>query len=235
MAESLSPPCEGGVRGGCQLQSPAMSNHLNHLEPLTNHLHVHTEDTLDVELPKLVKFANDQDNSGFIHPLFKAITLHFWIGLLHPFEDGNGRLARIMFYWYMLRKGYWAFSYLSLSERIQKSPSQYAMAYVNAEQDGCDLNYFIQYNIDKLKLAREQLQKYLSEKIIENRRAISLIQKGHGFNQRQIRLLQYLAKDEQRMTSPSAYNNVNSDIGYVTAMADLKKLVEGGLEQAPFI
>ncbi len=119
---------------------------------------------VEAHLPRLIKFANDEDNSGFVHPLFKAIMLHFWIGLLHPFEDGNGRLARLLFYWYMLRKGYWAFAYLSLSERILKSPKQYAMAYIYAEQDGYDLNYFIQYNVDKLKLARQHLQDYLKQK-----------------------------------------------------------------------
>jgi Fic family protein len=185
-------------------------------------------DFVEVELPKLVAFANDEHSDEFIHPLFKAIMLHFWIGLLHPFEDGNGRLARILFYWYMLRKGYWAFSYLSLSERIIKSPSQYAMAYVNAEQDNYDLNYFINYNIEKLKLAREQLQVYLKTKIAENRRAMSLVQQGYGFNPRQLRLLQYLSKDEQRATNPSSYQNLNSEINYVTVISDLKKLVEGG-------
>jgi Fic family protein len=185
-------------------------------------------DFLEEQLPLLIKFANDEDDAGFIHPLFKAIMVHFWIGLLHPFEDGNGRLARILFYWYMLKKGYWAFSYLSLSERIIKSPSQYAMAYINAEQDNYDLNYFIHYNITKLKLARQQLQSYLKEKISENRRTISLIQKGFSFNPRQLRLLQYLSKDEQRATNPAAYHHINSDVGYVTVIGDLKKLVEDG-------
>lgn len=182
---------------------------------------------VDAQLNELIKFANDKDSSGFIHPLFKAIVLHFWIGLLHPFEDGNGRLARILFYWYMLRKGYWAFSYLSLSEKILKSPKQYAMAYIYSEQDGFDLNYFIHYNISKLKLARDDLQKYLKEKIDENRQALKIIQSGHNFNKRQLKLLQYLSKDEQRNTTFSSYQNINIDVGSVTVASDLKKLVEG--------
>lgn len=181
------------------------------------------------ELPRLIQFANDEDSAGFIHPLFKAIMLHFWIGLLHPFEDGNGRLARILFYWYMLRKGYWAFSYLSLSEKILNSPKQYAMAYIYSEQDNYDLNYFIHYNISKLKLARDDLLKYLKKKIAENRKSTQLIQDGHNFNPRQLTLLQYLSKDEQRNTTMSAYHNINRDIAYVTAVTDLKKLVDGEL------
>ncbi|MDB2414438.1 Fic family protein [Rickettsiales bacterium] len=183
---------------------------------------------VEEELSKLIRFANDHDNNVFIHPLTKAIMLHFWVGLLHPFEDGNGRLARILFYWYMLKKGYWAFAYLSLSECIIKSPKQYAMAYIYSEQDHYDLNYFIHYNMTKLKLARQQFQKYLKEKISENKQAVKIIQSGYNFNLRQLKLLQYLAKDEQRYTTVKAYHADNSDIGNVTAISDLKKLITEG-------
>ena len=184
---------------------------------------------VEVQLPRLIKFANDQDDAGFIHPVFKAIMLHFWIGLLHPFEDGNGRLARIIFYWYMLRRGYWAFSYLSLSERILKSPKQYAMAYIYAEQDNYDLNYFIQYNVEKLQLARKSLQDYLKRKIGENKQQNRILESGHGLNHRQVKLLQHLLKNEERRTSVATHQNENVDIGYVTAVTDLKTLTAKGL------
>jgi Fic family protein len=183
---------------------------------------------VEEQLPRLIKFANDEDGSPFIHPLIKAIMLHFWIGLLHPFEDGNGRLARIIFYWYMLRKGYWAFAYMSLSERILKSPKQYAMAYVNTEQDDYDLNYFIQYNIEKLILARQHLQVFLGSKISENRERAEIFRGGHGLNLRQIKLLQQLSQSELQHTSVAEHHASNSDIGYISAVSDLKTLVEKG-------
>lgn len=183
---------------------------------------------VEKELLCLIDFANDKLEKRFIHPLIKAIMLHFWIGILHPFEDGNGRLARIIFYWYMLRKGYWAFSYISLSEKIVKSAKQYSLAYIYSEQDGYDLNYFISYNINKLKLARKHLRDYIERKIVENRKAANLLRKGYNFNDRQFKLLQYLAKDEQRFTNLTSYHNINNDIGKVTATADLKKLVDDG-------
>ncbi len=184
---------------------------------------------VEQQLPHFIDFANsDGTGAKFIHPVVKAIMLHFWIGLLHPFEDGNGRLARIIFYWYMLRKGYWAFAYLSLSEFILKSPEQYAMAYVNSEQDDHDLNYFIQYNIEKLQLAREHLQTYLQRRLMEHRKQVLLTRGDAGLNPRQARLLQYLTKDDLRQTSVAAYHRMNDDIGYVTAVNDLKALVEKG-------
>lgn len=183
---------------------------------------------VEKELEKLIAFANDKNDSQFIHPLIKAIMLHFWIGLLHPFEDGNGRLARIIFYWYMLRNGYWAFSYLSISERILKSQKQYAMAFIYSEQDDNDLGYFIHYNISKLELARKHFEDYIKRTIAENRQISHRIKKGYNFNHRQLHLLQCMVKNEQEYTSFSIHSNVNAGISRATAISDLRKLVEKG-------
>lgn len=184
---------------------------------------------VEVELSKLLDFANDVKNNdnNFIHPLIKAIMLHFWIGLLHPFEDGNGRLARILFYWYMFRHEYWAFAYLSLSEKIKKSPIQYAMAYIYSEQDGCDLTYFIDYNIEKLKLAKNDFQRYIKTKLTENQSIISLAQQQYDFNERQVKLLQYFNQKMENRTNIKAHQQLYS-VKKGTAISDLKELVKKG-------
>lgn len=51
----------------------------------------------------LVDFANEKNTPIFIHPIIKAIIIHFFISYLHPFVDGNGRTARALFHWYMLK------------------------------------------------------------------------------------------------------------------------------------
>lgn len=58
-------------------------------------------DFVKSELERLITYAND--DADFVHPVIKAIQLHFWIGYLHPFPDGNGRLARSIFYWYLFK------------------------------------------------------------------------------------------------------------------------------------
>ena len=48
----------------------------------------------------LCDFANEgDDGERFVHPVVRAILLHFWLAYDHPFEDGNGRTARILFFW----------------------------------------------------------------------------------------------------------------------------------------
>ena len=98
---------------------------------------------------KLCSFANNDD--VFVHPIIKAIIIHFIISFLHPFVDGNGRTARSLFYWYMLKKGYWMTEFLSISRIIYKKKGQYEKAFLYTERDGSDLGYFIQYNMNVLK------------------------------------------------------------------------------------
>ncbi len=184
---------------------------------------------VEKELPRLIDFANDKKNAedNFIHPLIKGIMLHFWVGLLHPFEDGNGRLARILFYWYMLRHEYWAFKYLSLSEKIKKSSKQYAMAYIYSEQDLYDLTYFIHYNIEKLQLARKDFQDYIKIKVNENQVITNEKQEKYQFNDRQIKLLHYFNQEMEGRINLTAYQQLYF-VKKPTAILDLKKLVEKG-------
>ncbi len=176
------------------------------------------------ELERLVKFANDELDDSFIHPIIKAAMLHFWLGYLHPFTDGNGRLARLLFYWYLLKNGYWAFAYLPISKIIKKSPAQYSMAYILSEQDENDLTYFIDYNIRKIKLAVKEFREYLQGQTSANKGMNRVAQTKYDLNDRQIQLLQHLHGDPEERTSLKTHMSI-FQIANKTAISDLKKLV----------
>ena len=55
-------------------------------------------DELPARMQALCDFANGTNEAGFLHPVIRAIALHFQIGYDHPFCDGNGRTARTLFY-----------------------------------------------------------------------------------------------------------------------------------------
>lgn len=182
------------------------------------------------ELKRLILFANDElENNNFIHPIVKAIILHFWIGYLHPFTDGNGRLARLFFYWYLLKNNYWAFAYLPISKIIKKSPKQYAMAYVYSEQDDNDLTYFIDYNIRKIKLAVKEFEEYLEKEQKGNLLMNKQARLKYDFNERQIQLLQYLYRAQEERTSLKMHMSIYQ-ISKPTSVKDLK-----GLEKQNFL
>lgn len=183
---------------------------------------------VNLELERLIDFANDSLGSDtFIHPVVKAIMIHFWVGYLHPFTDGNGRLARLLFYWYLLKKDYWAFAYLPISKIIKKSPNQYTMAYVYSEQDDNDLTYFIDYNFRKIKLALKDFVTYLENQSKNNLKMKTKAEEKYNLNLRQVQLLQYLYGDQDGRTNLKAHMNLNR-ISNKTATTDLKDLVAKG-------
>jgi Fic family protein len=177
------------------------------------------------ELKRLIKFANNElGNEKFTHPVIKAIILHFWIGYLHPFTDGNGRIARQIFYWYLIKEGYWAFVYLPISKAIKQSPNQYSMAYVYTEQDDNDLTYFIDYNIKKIKFAINDFKEYLESQAKENLKMKNKSETTHKLNTRQVQLLQFLHGDTDERTNLTMHMNINQ-VAKMTATKDLKDLV----------
>lgn len=186
------------------------------------------EDFLKKEIKRFVLYANNQLNDvGFVHPVIKAIILHFWIGYLHPFIDGNGRMARAIFYWYLLREKYWVFTYLPLSKVIKGSPVQYRNAYIYTEQDDNDLTYFIDYNIRKIIQSMDEFESYAERKRKENIRMTDLAKGDHRLNDRQIQLLRYLYKNKDVAISITSHMKVNA-ISRITATKDLKSLRDKG-------
>ena len=79
---------------------------------------------LEARLDRMCAFANGEDGDAFVHPVIRAIILHFWVGYDHPFVDGNGRTARALFYWSMLSQGYWLCEYISISTFLRSQTGQ---------------------------------------------------------------------------------------------------------------
>lgn len=79
-----------------------------------------------------VSFANSEDK---INELVKATMLHFYIAYIHPYFDGNGRMARLIHMWYLIQKGYETTLFIPFSNYIEKSRKKYYDAYTLAEEN----------------------------------------------------------------------------------------------------
>lgn len=126
---------------------------------------------LDDFVDDLCEFFNSKDSQTFIHPIIRALIVHFLIAYYHPFVDGNGRTARALFYWYMLKENYWLTQYLSISRIIYKTKAKYEKSFLYTENDSNDIGYFITYNLEVLSKAFDELRRYLKKKQAEQLRA----------------------------------------------------------------
>jgi Fic family protein len=177
-------------------------------------------------IEELCAFANNDDGQ-FIHPVIKGIILHFLVGYIHPFNDGNGQAARSIFYWYMLRKDYWLFEYMAVSRAIKDAEGQYKLAYQYTESDEYDLTYFIRYNLAAVKTAVDNVQKYIEKKQRESRQALNILQKSEGLSLRQAEIIKSLIKKPDK---PITIKEIVETyrVAYGTARNDLFRLEELG-------
>lgn len=177
---------------------------------------------------ELCEFINDEEK--FIHPIIKASIIHFMIGYIHPFKDGNGRTARALFYWYLLKKGYSLVKNISISRVILESRTQYDKAFLKTEYDENDLNYFISYSIKNMRIAFEKLIHYRDKKLEERKKAslISYELLSTGLNKRQADLIGFLYLKEKNSVTLNSYADKH-EIVRQTASKDLNQLVKLGL------
>ncbi|NCO12231.1 MAG: hypothetical protein AUJ41_03630 [Candidatus Pacebacteria bacterium CG1_02_43_31] len=181
------------------------------------------ESFLNTEIDNLIEYANNDLKGSFVHPIIKAIFIHFWVGYLHPFTDGNGRLARALFYWYLLKKDYWTFAYIPISTVIKRSPIQYAMAYIYTEQDNNDLTYFLDYHLNKITQAMTDFNQYIEKQLDQNQKVEKLLSDEVPLNDRQKQLVFYFISEQNASTTTTSHSTVNN-ISRQTAMKDLKTL-----------
>jgi Fic family protein len=183
---------------------------------------------LPERIDRLCAFANAEIDDGYIPPVLRAITIHFMIGYDHPFEDGNGRTARALFYWSMLNQGYWLTEYVAISAILKNAPAKYARSYLYTEDDDNDLTYFHLYQLSVLQRSIVELHHYLAEKTQEVRELQKKISGAADFNHRQIALLNYAMKHPDATVTARSHMSSHSVV-YETARQDLIGLEKRGL------
>lgn len=187
---------------------------------------------LDERVAKLCRFANQESDASFVHPVIRAIILHFMLAYDHPFADGNGRTARALYYWSMAGQRYWLIEFVSISRLIVKAPAQYARAFLHTETDDNDVTYFLLHQCDIIVRALDALHRYLRRKVSEQRRIQELLSGPDSlrelFNHRQLALLSH-AQRHPLATYTIESHRRSHNVTYQTARTDLLGLAEAGL------
>lgn len=86
---------------------------------------------LPAYMAELVAFAAEAAQNDLV----KAAILHFALAYLHPYFDGNGRMARLLHLWYLVQQGYTSALFVPMSRFIEESRSRYYKAYTLVEQN----------------------------------------------------------------------------------------------------
>ena len=190
-------------------------NEVLHAPPRAEDLRRRTSAMLD--------FANGNTPDYFLHPVVRSIVLHFWLAYDHPFVDGNGRCARALFYWSMLRHGYRLCEYLSISQIIRNAPVKYGTAFLYTETDENDLTYFILYHLEVIRRAVESFRSYLADTTKRIRQTQRLMRASAGVNYRQLALLTHALREPDAEYTIRSHQS-SHHVTHQTARMDLYDL-----------
>ena len=181
---------------------------------------------IEARIAQLLAFANDEAGGAFHHPVVAAIVLHFWMAWVHPFVDGNGRLARALFYWRMLRSGYDVAEYLSISTPLLEAPNAYLRAFLHTETDERDLTYFVLHQLGVLHEAVEAVRRDLHARIAEVGAKRAASKKYAALNDRQVALLERLGETRGAYVTFASHMRTHG-VSMQTARTDLAGVEKG--------
>lgn len=178
---------------------------------------------LDAETENFLNWFN-QDR--FDDPVIKAGLAHLWFVTIHPFEDGNGRIARAVGDMLLARAEQSAQRFYSLSAQLQRERNDYYEQLEAAQTAGMDvtdwLEWFLACLLRAIQNAEETLEVVLAKaRFWRQRSAMSL-------NERQVKLLNKLLDGfEGKLTSSkwAAIAKCSQD----TALRDIAELLKRGV------
>lgn len=179
---------------------------------------------LPSRIQRLCDFANaSDDRDSWMQPVLRSLVIHFMMGYDHYFEDGNGRTARLLFYWSMLRRGYWLMEFVTISTILKNAPAKYGRSFLYTEQDG-DLTYFLSYHLEIIVRALNDLDGYLARKVQELRETrVLLSATPREYNYRQLALLEHAIKNPNAIYTIQSHSR-SHNVSEETARNDLRDL-----------
>jgi len=181
-----------------------------------------------MEVPYLMRdfiyWVNRTENDQ-IHPVLKAGIAHHELVRIHPFLDGNGRVARVLATLILFLGGYDIRRFFSLEEYYDKDAIIY---YDNLQKASAgDLSSWLEYFSFGAAVEFEKIK----EKILRLSKDVKLKQKIGGqqifLNDRQVKIIEYIQEIGylQNRSFPDLFNDVSED----TVLRDIQELTKNGL------
>jgi Fic family protein len=168
------------------------------------------------EMFELMEWTNIQWNEKTIHPLIVLAVFVYEFLSIHPFQDGNGRLSRLLTTLFLLQQGYDFIQYISFENHIENHKKAYYDALMTAQRQRITQNDII----DKWLLFFLESLKTLTEKLEKKYDVFK--QKGGYLNERQKMLKEFIV--EQRTVKISDLSVAFPNISPNTLKKDMQYL-----------
>ena len=135
------------------------------------HFEAPPADRLESETDRFIHWANSASNEP---PLIKAGLAHLWFVTLHPFDDGNGRIARAVGDLFLARADGSSQRFYSLSAQIQRERKAYYDILERTQKQSLDVTEWLAWFLEILHRAVDQTQHTLDAVLATLRDAATL-------------------------------------------------------------
>ena len=181
------------------------------------------------ELPdEITRFLNWINGPADEPPLLRAGLGHLWLLTLHPFDDGNGRIARALGDLLLARADASPQRFYSLSAQIQRERKRYYEMLEQTQKGSLDVTEWLLWFLESLQRAVMQAHSSLDAEL--QRARFWQTYAGMAFNERQLKMLTRLLEGfEGKLTSSkwAAIAKCSPD----TALRDINELMQRGILQ----
>jgi Fic family protein len=186
------------------------------------HFEAPPAEQLDAEMTRFLDWVNESED---MPPVIKAALAHLWFVTLHPFDDGNGRIARAIGDLLLARADRSPERFYSLSAQIQAERSGYYDILERTQHGSLDVTAWLSWFFDALHRAVDNAQQTVDAVLVKWR--FWQRWSGASLNPRQIKLLNRLLDgfDGKLTTSKwAAIGKCSAD----TALRDITELIALG-------
>ncbi|MBN8453636.1 Fic family protein [Accumulibacter sp.] len=190
------------------------------------HFEAPPADRLESETARFLAWANNASNEP---PLIKAGLAHLWFVTLHPFDDGNGRIARAVGDLFLARADGSPQRFYSLSAQIQSERKAYYDVLEHTQKASLDVTDWLAWFLATLHRAVDQAQHTLDAALVKTRFWQRWAAPGSAaLNERQVKLLNRLLDGFDGKLSSSKWAAI-AKCSPDTALRDITDLLARGV------
>ena len=161
-----------------------------------------------------------------VEPVIKSAIAHLWFVSIHPFSDGNGRIARALGDCLLARADRTKQRFYSMSSAIMKSKKGYYNILESTQKGGMDVTQWLVWYFERLIEAIEATSETLSKIMIKAK--FWETHKTTQFNDRQVKMINKLQSDFVGKLHSSKWAKMTG-VHRDTARKDIQDLIEKGV------
>ena len=176
------------------------------------------------EMARFIEWCNAEDG---VDPVLRAAIAHFWFVTIHPFEDGNGRLARALADLFLARADGCPERFYSMSTRIEAERKDYYRILERTQRGGLDITPWMTWFVGCLDRAIDQADS-LTSGVLRKAAVWRRVHDGPPVNERQRRVVNKLLDGFEGFLTTSKYARI-ARCSTDTALRDIGDLVERGV------